>query len=48
VVALVFLGEVVSPVLLEVAVAVDRAEFEDRFGAVQASAGAGEVHAVFD
>jgi hypothetical protein len=46
--ALVFLGEVVGPVLVEVSVGDDRAEFEDCFGAGQAPAGAGDVHAVFD
>src|SRR6266487_1615318 len=46
--AVLFLGEVVAPVFVEVAVGVDGAEFEDGFGAVQAPAGAGDVHAVFD
>src|SRR5680860_1768283 len=46
--ALLFFGEVVVPVAVEVAVAVERAEFEDRFGAGQSPAGAGEVHPVFD
>ncbi len=43
-----FLCEVVAPVVGEVAVAVEGSEFEDGFGAVQAPARAGEVHAVFD
>src|SRR6266487_1986974 len=46
--AVLFLGEVVAPVFVEVAVGGDGAEFEDGFGAVQAPAGAGDVHAVFD
>ena len=48
VVAVVFLGEVVGPVGVEVVVAGQGAEFEDGFGALQAPAGAGDVHAVFD
>src|SRR5665811_38647 len=46
--ALVFLGDVVAPVVGEVVVAVDGSQLEDRFGAVEAPAGAGEVHAVLD
>jgi len=46
--AVVFLGEVVAPVLFEVAVGADRSELEDRFSARQAPAGAGDVHAVLD
>lgn len=41
-------GEVVAPVLGEVVVVVEGAEFEDGFGAVQAPAGAGDVEAVAD
>jgi len=41
--AAVFLGEVEGPVLVEVTVADQRAEGEDRFGAGQAPAGAGDV-----
>jgi hypothetical protein len=48
VVAAAFSFEVVSPVLFEVAVAVEGAEFEDGFGAGESPAGSGEVHAVFD
>lgn len=43
-----FAGEVVSPVLGEVAVVVESAEFEDGFGAGQAPAGAGDVEPVAD
>ena len=43
-----FLREVVEPVGVEVAVAVEGTEFEDGFGAGQAPTGAGEVQAVFD
>ena len=39
-----FLGEVPGPVLVEVAVADEGAELEDGFGAVEAPAGASEVH----
>src|SRR6266508_3647890 len=46
--ALVFLGEVVGPVVVRVVVAGQGAEFEDRFGAGRAPAGAGDVHAVLD
>ena len=46
--ALPFSGEVVVPVLVEVAVAVDGSEFEDGFCAVESPAGAGDVHAVLD
>src|SRR5829696_9336716 len=45
---LLLLGQVVGPVVVEVAVAVERAELEDRLGAGQAPASAGAVHAVFD
>jgi hypothetical protein len=38
----------IAPVLREVSVADDRSELEDGFGAVQAPAGAGDVHAVLD
>src|SRR5256885_14445858 len=38
----------VGPVGVEVAVAGQGAEFEDGFGAVEAPAGAGDVHAVGD
>src|SRR5258706_15896683 len=38
----------VGPVGVEVAVTGQGAEFEDGFGAVEAPAGAGDVHAVFD
>ena len=44
----VFLGEVVAPVLLEVTVDDDGAQLQDRFGAGEAPAGAGDVHAIFD
>src|SRR6266498_3529 len=40
--------EVVAPVLLEVVVADDGAHLEDGLGAVEAPAGAGDVHAVLD
>src|SRR5215207_5911790 len=43
-----FLGEVVGPVGLEVAVAAQGAELEDGLGNVQSPTGAGEVHAVLD
>src|SRR6266700_5139201 len=46
--ALLFLGQVPGPVLVEVAVADQGAEFEDGLGAVQAPACAGDVHAVLD
>ena len=46
--ALLFLGQVPGPVLVEVAVAGHGAEFEDGFGAVQAPAGTGDVEAVLD
>ena len=46
--ALLLLGEVPGPVLVEVAVAEHGAELEDGFGSVEAPAGAGDVHAVFD
>src|SRR4029453_12782091 len=46
--ALLFLGQVPGPVPVEVAVADEGAEFEDGFGAGQAPAGAGDVHAVLD
>src|SRR5215831_13833394 len=48
VVALVFAVEVVGPVLVEVAVGVQGAEFEDGFGGLDAPAGAGDAHPVFD
>src|ERR1700734_384646 len=48
VVALVFAVAVVGPVVVEVAVGVEGAEFEDGFGGAEAPAGAGDVHAVFD
>jgi hypothetical protein len=41
-------GEVVAPVLFEVAVADDGAEGEDGFGSVQASSRAADVEAVGD
>jgi hypothetical protein len=41
-------GEVVVPVLLEVVVVVQGAEFENGFGAVKAPAGAGDVETVAD
>src|ERR1700686_3017575 len=47
-VALVFAVEVVGPVGVEVAVGVQGAEFEDGFGGLDAPAGAGDGHAVFD
>ncbi|GGZ98642.1 hypothetical protein GCM10010303_04370 [Streptomyces purpurascens] len=43
-----FAGEVEGPVLVEVAVVVQGAEFEDGFGAGRAPAGAGDVEAVAD
>src|SRR5450631_327754 len=46
--AAVFLGEVEGPVLVEVAIGDQRAECQDRLGAGEAPAGAGDVHAVFD
>jgi hypothetical protein len=46
--ALVLACEVLAPVLCEVSVADDRSELEDGFGAVQAPAGASDVHAVLD
>src|SRR5262249_5579340 len=45
---LMFVCEVVAPVLLEVVVADDGAHLEDGLGAVEAPAGAGDVHAVLD
>src|SRR5215210_8631656 len=45
---LLLLGQVVGPVVVEVAVAAERPELEDRLGAGQAPASAGAVHAVFD
>jgi hypothetical protein len=45
---LVLAGEVEAPVLGEVAVADDRAEGEDGFGAVQAPSGSSYVEAVGD
>ena len=45
---LVLLGQVVAPVVVEVAVADHCAQGEDSFGAVQSPAGAGHVHTVFD
>lgn len=44
--ALLFLGEVVVPVGVEVAVAADGAKFEDGLGSGQSPAGAGDVEAV--
>lgn len=44
----VFLGEVVAPVVVEVAVADQGAQGEDGFGAVQSPAGSGDVEAVAD
>lgn len=44
--ALVLACEVIAPVLREVSAADDRSELEDGFAAVQASADAGDVHAV--
>jgi hypothetical protein len=46
--AAVFLGEVVAPVSVEVAGGDQCAEFEDRFGAFDAPAGAGDVEAILD
>src|SRR5664280_499655 len=46
--AVAFLGEVVAPVVFEVAVAAKRAEPEDGLGTAESPAGAGEVHPVFD
>ena len=43
-----FLVEVVVPVVVEVAVDADCSELEDGFGSVESPAGAGDVHAVFD
>jgi len=48
VVALVLAVEVVGPVFVEVAVGVQGAEFEDGFGGLDAPAGAGDGHPVFD
>src|SRR5215216_1027698 len=45
---LLLLGQVVGPVVVEVAVAAERPELEDGLGAGQAPASAGAVHAVFD
>jgi len=44
----VFAGEVVAPVLFEVAVADHGTEGEDGFGAVQAPSGPADVEAVGD
>src|SRR6266568_906399 len=44
----VLFAQVVGPVVVEVAVGADGAEFEDGFCSGQAPAGAGDVHAVFD
>src|SRR5260221_1064626 len=46
--ALLFLGEVIGPVGVEVAVSGEGAESEDGFGTVEAPTGAGDVHAIFD
>src|SRR5450759_349297 len=46
--AVAFLGEVVAPVVFEVAVAAKRAEPEDGLGTAESPEGAGEVHPVFD
>jgi len=46
--AAVFLGQVVAPIFVEVAVADNGAELEDGFGAGKAPAGASDVKAVFD
>ena len=43
-----FLGEVKTPVLVEVTVGDDGAQLEDRLGAGESPAGAGDVEAVFD
>jgi hypothetical protein len=48
VVAVVFFPHVVGPVLIEVAVAVECSQEQDRFGSGQSPAGAGDVEAVFD
>src|SRR6266545_3524748 len=45
---LLLLGEVVGPVVVEVAVAAQGTELEDRLGTGQAPAGAGEVHPILD
>jgi hypothetical protein len=44
----VLLGEVVAPVVVEVAVADDGAQGEDGFGALESPAGSGDVEAVAD
>ncbi len=44
----VFFAQVVAPVLVEVAVGDEGAEFEDGLGSLESPAGAGDVHAVFD
>ena len=44
----VFLVEVVALVVVEVAVGFEGAQFQDRFGAGESPAGAGDVHPVFD
>src|SRR5713101_6663696 len=44
----VFFAQVVAPVLVEVAVDDEGAEFEDGLGSLESPAGAGDVHAVFD
>src|SRR5664279_3771014 len=46
--AAVFLGEVIFPVGVEVAVADHGAEFQDGFGCWESPAGAGDIHAIFD
>ena len=46
-VAFSFSGEVIRPVVVELSVGLERAELEDRFGALEAPAGAGDVHAIF-
>jgi hypothetical protein len=43
-----FLLEVVLPVVVEITIALDGAEFEDGFGAGEPPAGAGEVYSVLD
>ncbi len=48
VVAVAFVGEVVDPVGVEIAVVDEGAELEDRFGALESPAVAGDVHTVFD
>jgi hypothetical protein len=46
--AVVLAGEVEAPVAIEVAVGLERAEFQDGLGAGQAPAGAADVEAVAD